>query len=186
MNNQSIVAEKLQEASRSVLPANAQYRDGIVLLHGTRIAVLVDGKEVIGSVCNKYTELNRANGDKILVQVKELNPRDPRANKVEVVESDVLRIVEESGWAADYLQLDAVASSPAYRIRNFGNDVECADLASLEAAIQRYRGKSVSVIDLRSGGGMVFVDVSASGEVTESYGSQRKVDLSRVFADVSA
>ncbi len=68
-------------------------------------------------------------------------------------------------------------AEPRFRIRNFGNCTECADFAALEVAIQRYRGKSVSIIDNRRGGAVLYVDVSASGDLSESYGQRLTIDL---------
>lgn len=73
---------------------------------------------------------------------------------------------------------------PMFRIRNFGNDVECADLSALAVAIQRYRGKSVSIIDLRADGTTLYVDVSETGVLTESYGQHETVDLASRFGVV--
>lgn len=64
-----------------------------------------------------------------------------------------------------------------FQIRNFGNDMECADIAELQRHIARYADRSISVVDKRPGGSIHFLDVSASGAVSESYGNGQPVDL---------
>lgn len=69
-----------------------------------------------------------------------------------------------------------------FQIRNFGNDVECADIAELERQVSHYADRSISVVDKRPGGSIHFLDVSASGVVTESYGKGQPVDLSDLLS----
>lgn len=64
-----------------------------------------------------------------------------------------------------------------FHIRNFGNDVICGDVEELKRSIARYAGNSVSVVDMRLGGTIHYLDVSAAGTVSESYGRCRPVDL---------
>jgi hypothetical protein len=68
-----------------------------------------------------------------------------------------------------------------FRIRNFGNDMECADIAELQRHITRYAGFSISVVDKRPGGRIHFFDVSVSGVISESYGSDRTVELGELL-----
>lgn len=63
------------------------------------------------------------------------------------------------------------------RIRNFGNDKHCKDVAEVLAEIQAYKGKSVTVQDTRKGGKSLFVDVLESGEIRNSYGANELIDL---------
>ncbi|HYD60523.1 MAG TPA: hypothetical protein VEC35_09225 [Noviherbaspirillum sp.] len=66
-----------------------------------------------------------------------------------------------------------------FKIRNFGNDKECDTIEELEQSLQAYRGKSVSIL-VRPPQRLVytvFVDVSASGELSESYGQKRTMRL---------
>lgn len=67
------------------------------------------------------------------------------------------------------------------RIRNFGNDKMCADVSELMSSILEYRGKSVSIDDTRPGGKLIFVDVSETGEVRNSYGANEPIDLATVL-----
>lgn len=64
-----------------------------------------------------------------------------------------------------------------FRIRNFGNDTECESIDALVSSIDQYRGKSVTIDDLRQGGRDYFVDVLPDGGVYESYGSRTRFDI---------
>lgn len=77
-------------------------------------------------------------------------------------------------------------TSAMFRIRNFGNDRFCRDLPALIEAIQCYRGKSVSVVDLRPCGQILYVDVSDTGELRESYGARARIDLRAIFGEAIA
>lgn len=64
-----------------------------------------------------------------------------------------------------------------FQIRNFGDNVDCADIAELQRQVVHYADRSVSVVNKRPGDSIHFLDVSASGVVTESYGKGQPVDL---------
>lgn len=126
-----------------------------------------------------------------LVDPEELGHDGPFAVEVELnvcdffgvanLSSDITDEMVAAARAARGLSIDGKHLPPMFRIRNFGNDVECADLSALSVAIQRYYGKSVSIVDLRNGGTTLYVDVSDTGDLTESYGQHGKVDIASRF-----
>jgi hypothetical protein len=63
-----------------------------------------------------------------------------------------------------------------FRIRDFGNNQDCADLAALKLALAGLAGRSIVVEDHRPGGKRHYLDLNAWG-INESYGSRRVVDL---------
>lgn len=69
------------------------------------------------------------------------------------------------------------SATAMFRIRNFGNDTDCFDLADLIEKIAAYKDKSVTIDDLREGGRHYHVDVLPSGLVYESYGSRCRFDI---------
>jgi hypothetical protein len=69
-----------------------------------------------------------------------------------------------------------------FRIKNFGNDKDCTSIESLICYIQNYRGKSVTIQDLRPNGQCHFVDVTNSGEMYSSYGSRPKFEPDLMLA----
>lgn len=57
-------------------------------------------------------------------------------------------------------------------IKDFGNDTQCADVEALKAALkEKYKGKSVSVVETLSSGikRPHFVNVKNDGKVTDTY-----------------
>ena len=86
-------------SDESVIPSEAPYKDGILLLHGTKVEFMDGAKKRTGRVANKYTEQNRANGDGITIR----HGRFGTENSTSVVsERDIKAIVEKSGWEEDY------------------------------------------------------------------------------------
>nr|WP_239552612.1 LPD38 domain-containing protein [Oceanisphaera litoralis] len=88
-------AEPDKPATTSALPSSPEFKDGILVLHGTKVEVNHNGKKKVGSVANKYTAENRANGDPIRISFG-------FQKNIDVPESAITRIVEPSGWAGDY------------------------------------------------------------------------------------
>ena len=74
------------------------------------------------------------------------------------------------------------------KLKDFGHDRELSSVEELkETLIRDYQGQSVSIVYATRPHGMlrtVFVDVSADGTVTESYGAQRPVDFEAIEAHV--
>lgn len=78
----------------------------------------------------------------------------------------------------DTKMLDVISpDDPAglFRIRNFGNDLDYADIGALKLALRAYVGKSVTVEDLRAGGKIHHFDINEWG-INESYGSRLVVN----------
>jgi hypothetical protein len=75
-----------------------------------------------------------------------------------------------------------MANQARFKIRNFGNDVECKDTDELQEQLLNYKGRSVTIED-RSGRSPVlsYVDVSNSGEVSWSY-SESPLEFAVDFA----
>jgi hypothetical protein len=74
-----------------------------------------------------------------------------------------------------------------YRIRAFGNDRQCSDIADLQESLRRdYRGQSVSIVFAARPHGLLrteFVDVRPDGQVLASYGNQAEVDFAALARD---
>ncbi|MGP4944108.1 hypothetical protein [Pseudoalteromonas nigrifaciens] len=52
-------------------------------------------------------------------------------------------------------------------VKNFGNDISCSNLDSLKAILRdNYTCKSVSILN---NGKLIFVDVSANGDLKDTY-----------------
>lgn len=83
-------------------PTTAQYRDGIMLLHGTKVAFKKDGKTHEGVIGNKYTEEDHKRGAKIKVRVGSFKGKGGKNQYHEIDHADIQRIVERSGWHDDY------------------------------------------------------------------------------------
>ncbi len=68
-----------------------------------------------------------------------------------------------------------------FKIKNFGNDKECDSVSELLSVIDsEFRGRSISIVFPTEPHGMiktVFVDVSDDGDLTYSYGNQKKFSL---------
>ncbi|MDK9702486.1 MAG: hypothetical protein OEL20_05050 [Sulfuritalea sp.] len=64
-----------------------------------------------------------------------------------------------------------------FLIRNLSGNTRCKDRTELASVIQRYRGQSVTIADLRQRGSVHFVDVLPSGELRDSYGVRSPFDI---------
>lgn len=76
-------------------------------------------------------------------------------------------------------------------IRHFDNREPCADIESLKAALNRYRGVSVSIEYRRASSGLQgvdYVDVTASGAVLASHRGRGVYDFAELArkADLGA
>lgn len=98
--------------ARPVLPELPPYRDDILLLHGSIIEFTDEaGQPRIGRVSNKYTVVDRAAGRQIAVRTG--------ADTATVSEDSITRIVELSGWSADYARTPQEARAAAVASRRF-------------------------------------------------------------------
>lgn len=88
----------------SILPDTPPFRDGVLLLHGTKIAFLMGGKTVTGTVSNKFTEDDRKHGRQIDVRFGAFDPKNPKSGSTSIEERSITRILEKSPWESDYQQ----------------------------------------------------------------------------------
>lgn len=63
-----------------------------------------------------------------------------------------------------------------------GMCIHCKDLAILAENINLFQGKSIEIEYMRLQGKIHYIDISANGQTSESYGSSRVVNLELLLA----
>lgn len=92
-----------------------KYRNGIVLLHGTKVEFKLDGKLTEGVVNNKYTQSDLDSAKPVSIRVGPSQSKRAGHGNFDVAPSDVIRIVQASGWESDNLaDTSAAPAKPSY------------------------------------------------------------------------